>query len=736
MIERLARFACAVLALVLWSMARPVHATEYEVFVDIEDEDDLYELYVNDQISEATYITLVDLIRRGTDLDTVEREDLYALPNLTYAEVDRILAYRKEVGHIEDPASLVVAGALSKRKLAALAPFLVVEKLEKVRRAVNGFVQYQTVWMTNDRRAPPMVLQARLYALQHLTVGFAGALTHNRIGKVHYDPNRDALTAEGPAPRPWLPKAFIQWDTPSYGVIVGSYRAGFGQKLTFDTTGRYTPNGFYLDDAYLRRVKSVRICKESDGEIPASCDRNSYGSPDYTFRYGLLGAAVGAKHIALPLGWMQLYGLFALQPRNIYQYQVYDTTVCADPTDDLDPNCGAPPLYKTPDKPLDATTKLSATSLPNAFDLILGGGNVSWFRDRRTHVGVTGYGAAPKWNVGGAHLGFQEWSPFPFGGPFGAIGADASWGRGWADLFAEVTRSIDSQGGSNGGYAGIVRHTATFGAHELEVSARYYDKAFNNPFARPIAAFDQNAGLRASNEAGTRIRYNAFLFDRWSIRTFFDVWSDVDNARPKLRFYVRSEVQATKWLRPGLWFEVQDRDLQDHHRGQCFYTIAGSDADVDENGSAVPSDTGNLLGDDQVAPKTCSGERYALTGRVRIDPHRRVYFTLQYMHEFIDDPAYPDQFRQDANALFTIVTHPIDDLRLRMRWKYRSDDIADEARYEESIWGYFDVGYQVRRWFIPRVRYDMFLRVDKRDSTLARVPNPEHWIWFEVESRF
>ncbi len=736
MTSRLARALATVLASPVWIAAEHAEAAEYEVFVEVKDEHDLYELYINAQISQASYITLVELLRRGTDLNTVEREDFHALPNLTYAEVDRALAYRDKVGNIHEPSALVVAGVLSQRKLAAIAPFLVVERREKIRGNLHGFVQYQTVWLTSDRRAPPMVLQARLQALQHLTVGMAGALSHNRIGRVHYDPNRDALSAKGPSLRPWLPKAFIQWDTPSYGIIAGSYRAGFGQKLTFDTSGRQTPNGFYLDDAYVGRVKSERICKDSDGEIEATCDRDRYGSPDYSFRYGLLGAAAGAKHIALPAGWLQIYGLFNLQPRSIYQYQVYDTSICDNPKDDADPNCAAPLLYKTPRRPLDATTRLASTSLPNAFALILGGGNVSWFRRRRTHVGVTAYGAAPIWNVDGAALGFQEWSPFPFGGPFGAIGADASWGRGWADIFAEFARSFDNEGGDGGGYAGIVRHTATVGDHELEISARYYDKAFNNPFARPIGAFDQNAGVRASNEAGTRIRYNALSFDRWSVRALFDIWSDVDNAKPKLRFYVRNDIQATKWLRPGLWLELQDRDLANRHRGECFYAVAGTDADIDENNSAVPADTGNLASDDQVTPVSCTGERHALTARARVDPHRRTYFALQYMHEFVDDPDYPGNFRQDANALVTVATNPLDRLHVRMRWRYRSDDIANRRRYEESIWGQLDGSYQVASWFTPRVRYDMFLRLDRRESTLARVPNPEHWLWFEVESRF
>jgi hypothetical protein len=46
---------------------------------------------------------------------------LYGLPNLTYEEVDKILAYRAAAGGIDDPAKLVSAQVLSDRKLLAIS---------------------------------------------------------------------------------------------------------------------------------------------------------------------------------------------------------------------------------------------------------------------------------------------------------------------------------------------------------------------------------------------------------------------------------------------------------------------------------------------------------------------------------------------------------------------------------------------------------------------------------------
>jgi hypothetical protein len=741
-------------------IARPAWAIEYEIFVDVEDEDELYDLYASGQLTEGTYITLLELMRTGTNLDEADRDTLYALPNLTYTEVDRILAYRAEAGRIRDPAALVPAGVLSARKLASIAPFLVLDSRVKAKAPVTGFVQYQTVWTSRDRRVPPMSLQARITTLRHLTLGFAGILTRNRLGPVTWDPNREALIADELKPRVRLPKAFIQWDTPEYGVIVGSYRAGFGQRLTFDNSSRYTPNGFYLDDTLVRRVKTTSLCRESAGELDAApCDDDVFGTPDHSFRVGLLGIAAGAKRIKLQQGWLQLYGFFSYQPRDIYQYQIYDKRICEDPDVDTDdnPQCSSPDVYRKPSPLLEETSEYSFQTLPNMFDLMLGGGNFAWFYDRRTHVGATGYGAQPRWLVNGADLDFRPFSPYPYGGSFGAVGADASWGYRWADVFAEVSRSFDHEGGDlGGGMAGIVRHTATWDVHEIEASVRYFDDDYNNPFARPIAATDQSGGVRARDEVGGRIRYSAFLGDRATLRTFFDVWSDVRGEQIQLNTYVRTDVDVNKWFRPGLWFQVRDRNFRSAEAvlgsmvdtdpltsgtqlTESFCDLGDIGSEIDGNDATIIDTTDfNDVDPDSVEENLtlCTGERYSVTPRFRFAPHKRVWLLLQYRHDFVEDGNYPDSIRHDANAYVMITARPIDPLRLRMRWRYYSDDIADSARLEESVWGYVDVAYRVARWLVPRIRYDVIFRIDDRESTLARRPNPEHWLMFELESRF
>lgn len=737
----------ALLAAVWVFLPGPAHAIEYEVFIDVDDEDDLYDLQATGEIDDSTFETLIELMRRGTDLETASREDLYALPNLSYEDVDRIIAYRQEAGKIADPADLVAAGVLSQRHLASIAAFIVVPR-PAAKVAVDGSLRYRTMWLVGDRQAPPMFLQARLSTLRYLTIGAAGVLDRTRVRDVRWDPNREALIADPPGPQPRLPKAFAQWDTPNWGVIVGSYRIGFGQRLVFDNTSRYTPNGFVLDDAIRRQqMQSTTRCRESAGELDTSPCAGEAGdvrtTPDFYVNESLRGVAAGAKRLPVDTGWMQVYGFGSAARRPIYQYRIYDRDRCDDPRDD-DPMCSAPNVYARADPRLNPTSRFSYVTLPNMYDEYTGGGNVSYFYNRRIHVGTTGYGSAVKWVPDGPNLDFQDYDRRPFGGPWGAIGADMAWGRKWADVFVEVARSVDSiEPDGGGGFAGIVRHTATWDVHEIEVVARVYDPNFANPYARAIAAPTVTDGTRNRDEAGGRIRYSAFVAKRASLRAFADVWSAISRREPALRVYGRADVDVNKWWRPGLWVEYQTRDLR-RDAAICF-------EDFDE---------------DDVIPQ-CAGQRVSIFGRSRFQPHKRVSVTLQYRHDFQDDnyegggfgtfssdPAsgevivgdvivedfgdltLRDRLRQDINTYVMVTANPTDPLRLRTRWRWFWEDIADNARFENSVWGYFEASYKFRPWAIPALRYDFIVYIDGRDSTAERTPNPEHWLSFQWTSRF
>lgn len=749
-----------IIALALqWS--RPAAAVEYEIFIDVDDEEEINDLQLTDQIGDDTYETLIELMRKGTDLNEASRDDLYALPNLTYDEVDRILAYRTEAGRIADPADLVVAGVLTQRKLASIASFLVVPDPDASRGGVHGQIRYRMTYVAGDPRVPPMALQARVTALGNLTAGVAALLDPQRLGTVSWDPNRAALVAEPEAVRPRLPKAFVQWNTARWGIIAGNYRIGFGQRLTFDDSRRYTPNGFYLDDALVSRYKTAQRCNETSGEQLDSPCAGSFLAPEdprvapaYRISPGLRGVAAGAKHLPLPVGWMQVYGFWSMQNYDLYQYRLYDRGSCQDPRSDA-PECSSPAVYKAnPDDPLAPTTEYARRTLPNTVDIITQGANISWFRDERSHVGMTGHGSIPRWRIEGADVDFQPAERFPAGGAFGAVGADFSWGRRWSDLAGEVSRSFDgvpaAQGGG-GGFAAILRHTTSWNHQELEITGRYYDTGFANPFSRPISERDRYEGNQARDEAGARVRYIAEIGRRVDTRNFADFWVRPSTLTPKLRLQSRTDVKVTEWWRPGLWLEYQNNDL-----GRSSFLDCVDEAVMPDPVLGYPDDA-----------RSCGGQRVQLTGRSRFQPLERLSFTLQYRHEW-QNSLYTDtdasltgdfedmgdiglfdpqdleglldfqasnRLRQDINAFVLVVAQPTDALRIRGRVRWFWEDITT-ARREHSVWAYLELRYRIRPWMIPTLRYDMITFVDHRPSTLVRSPVPEHWIRLQIESRF
>jgi hypothetical protein len=694
-------------------------ANDYGGFIQVETEEDLLDLLAAQEIDEGEYETLWELLADGVDLNEADRDELYELPNLNYADVDAILLYRDETGRIADPVALVTAEVISERKLVSIAPFIIIRKKDPALFDTRGSFQYKTTFVTGDDQVPSMALAGKLSTFRHLDVALTGVLTRSRLSDVVYDPNRNELSAIAPSVQVHAPKFYVQWKTKNWHLVAGTFRIGFGQRLTFDNTTWYTPNGIRADNTIRYSQDLSLACRESAGETgdsPCSgAEQRAYQSPDYQWTDRLRGAAVGLKSAPIGSGWMQAYGFFSYQTRSIYQYEIYDRGVCDDPLDDDNEDCAAPLVFRRQEDLLDPAPRFSYSTLPDMFNEMLGGGNLAYFIDRRTHVGVTGYGAGIDWLVQGMDLDFQEWSRLPYGGPFGAVGVDAAWGYDLVDLFFEFARTFDGQP-AGGGYAAILRSTFTWKKHEFEGVARYYDKNFANPYARPVSAPDEYDGLRARDEAGLRMRYTGTMGD-WQLRSTADFWAQLSDQAPKMNFKTRVNYELFDWLRPGVWFEFQDKDLSAGGRGACY---------------EVPYE--NVEGE----PVPCSGEKLQVGVQARFRPVRDLSITAKYQHRWLDDgrDTYDESFRQDMAGWLVIAYRPIKELQLRARVRYLFEALSDNEYLEQSIWFYLEAAYWYQRDFQVKLRYGMFAWLDDRASTQERDPNPAHWLRLELEYRF
>ena len=723
------------LALVL---ARTARAIPYETFIDVDDEADLNDLLAANDISQDTFDELLDLLEQGVDLNTADRAELYTLPNLTYADVDKIIAYRSlNKGRINDPADLVSAGALTQEQLLAISGFIVVRPRGENPLSLHGWIKGETRYTVRDDIAPPFTLRARFTAMRHFTAGIALESTRLEVGQPVYDPNRDALIADPAKYSGKIAKAYVKWEDNDYSAILGSFRAGFAQRLTFDNTRHYTPNGLYLDDQVYYSGDLTTECKQSGGELLASpCSGaagDRYVTPDFVFRDSMFGVGAGMKHIELETGWLQAYAFASASRRSVYQYELVikdnpdGTPHCADPHDDANPNCAAPTVYVKPSgNPLSPTARFSFETLPNVILEKLAGANVTYFHDRRNSVGITAFGAESTSLVSGVDLDFQEWSTHPFGGRYGAAGGNFAFGRDWLDIFGEASLSFNNQpkfdpafstAPSGGGPAAILRMTATRKHEELEVVGRYFTAGFDNPYSRPISESDEYDGQRTRDEAGVRIRY-VRADKQLQLRALIDVWENPSTGIAKLDTYVRANVRTTEDLWLGLWERYQDKDLQRGGHDQCFEVST----DMNENGEPIP----------------CGGRQLTSIIHAQFRPDATLSATLMLEHQLLDDNTqseFMNSFRQDLAAWAIVLWKPNADLRVRGRIRYLNEAIEDSGYLETSISTVLDATVRVRDADHLRVRFDTKFWLDDRMSTMARVPNPELTFWLMYEAR-
>ena len=735
---------------VVIALARAAGATPYEVFIDIEDQTDLDDLLAAGDISTETYEELLQLLTIGVDLNTADRATLYALPNLTYDDVDAIIAYREaNRGVIADPAGLVAAGALTEDKLLGISAFIIVRQADG-RLKLRGFAQAMTRYAPTDGGdydTPPFATRGRFQMLKYMRLGYAATVSRLQIGEPVYDPNRDALIAAPPSTQFHLPKLYVQYETDDISVIGGSFRAGFGQRLVFDNTSRYTPNGFTYDDQLFFSSDLASQCRESGAELPSPClgeERYKYVTPDWRWRQGLFGAGAGVRKLEVGTGWMQLYAWGSSSRRSIYQYELYDRRRCNEddgksPYSDGDPDCAAPQVFVRPDGDLlEPTTRHSYQSLPNVFRENLVGANIGYFADRRNSVGLTGYYAQSKDLLDGIDLDFQEWSRYPIGGTYGAGGANFSFGRGAIDVFGELAYSYDKspdpvgpvEGG--GGPAAILRVTHTQGKQEIEVVGRYYGIDYENPYARPIAQADELDGSRARDEVGGRVRFTN-TDKLYSLRAAVDVWSPLTTMRTdmilgeqraqlKLDSYVRADVRTSHEMWVGMWMRYQDKDLSEGGKDECFEVST----EETELGETIP----------------CKGRQLTTIGRVRYRPHRKVNITAMLEHQLLDDEAATmgEEFRQDWAAWLIALWHPAPRTRVRGRMRYldESSDLlggGSDENLERSLSFVVDTAIGVRERDSVRVRVDGKFYLDDRTSTDDRDPNPDISLWLQYEAR-
>lgn len=644
-------------------------ASSDEVEPESAEELDLYALEEDGRLSEEGLAALLEVRGAPVDLGRASRAELYGLPGLTYARVDALLE-RREAEGVSEAASL-----LTSEELRRLEPFLA----RPGREGFSGALRLTTAYAASDALAPPLALQARAGGPGGFQAGVVLSLMRRRLGEVRPDARRGVLLAEAPSTELALPKVYVHWTGERASVLLGTYRLGFGQRLTLDTTSRPTPDGFTADDTLTVKGGGERRCQLAGG-----CDEEGDVTPDFRWTEGFRGVVGTVRGPVGEGASLALTGFGSYQSRSLSQYELLDVAACERSRSRA---CRAPDVLLA-----SSSARFVSRTLPGVFHELAGGGHATLALAPRAQVGVTGWAARPAWAVEGLALDFQPSSRYPAGGPFGAVGVDAAWGAGPVDLFAEVARSFDSTPGGGGGFGAVQRSVLGDEAQEVELTLRYYGRDFANPYGGAVSGPDEYEGLRARNEVGARVRYVYRVPESWRVRGEVDAWALPSDGSAQLRASARVDWLGLSFLQPSLQVEHRDKGL-------------GEDA----------------------------GGQSRVAARLRFALDEVLAVAVQYQHTLVEGEPVIDGLQHDGRAVLDVLVRPTPSLRVRGRASWLDEDLSESTRLEQALRTTVDVSWAALDTLSARARYEMAF--DLTTAASAPMP-PRHQLRLELETRF
>lgn len=591
-------------------------AIEYQVEVVIDEEGDIDQLYFDGEIDGETRDKLRSMLLNPVDLNKAGRDDLYDLPGITYSMADEILKYREEHEKFATTDELAAILSIPEDVLEQVRPFVTVAIRPEI-RDYEGDIQAGTIYRAGfkdpDGELPGAYLRGTTKFLRHGGVGFLMAVRPmiGLVSDVSVFANDDAradgrpsLSASPTALRFDPASLYIYWDGPRYSAILGSYRIGFGQRLTMDNSRHQRPHGWY---------PSADVSIDSvSGKV----------RPDK----GFMGGVFRVKQLDLPVGWLDFSVFGSYWHRDIYYSDIGYNRCPAGREDCSSPK--SPFLVDSDGYDVDGETihdSLSCEypSLPWVLREVMGGANFGYWVNERNYLGMTGYvgwvdllldgPSATDTDMAGQTAeelaartpSLADASPYPEDrNLFGAVGVHGNIGIGIVDAGAEVT--VTDQGDPAAVAKAWIRPT-----NDLEIipSVRYFSPGFDNPFSHAEADADEYLGNRARDEIGGAVQVLYRPIPLLRLRLDLDVMHhtnpgaqcDPSNNNPSdpascayepsddaelgttatgtndLDLLFRTDFYPTKKFRFGLWTGYHDEDLSKSGRALSYTPYSTTD---------------------------------------------------------------------------------------------------------------------------------------------------------------
>lgn len=731
------------IALAAASLALPARAEVYDVPILVESVEDLRDLVENGDIDDTIFDRLSSLIDSPLDLNSASRNALFDLPGMSFPMIDKLVDARSKrpLVSFDDLDALGIPENVQRQ----IRPFVELVQPQsksatpKKAKPIKGVIDLRFIDRVADRGAdnstmvvddtdptdtitdtnvtlPALALRARATVVEKVQLGVI-LLGQERLGSFayHHEPNRIWLSADEPAFRIQVPKFFAAIDRGSWAVIAGTYQAGFGERLVFDTSTRARPDGIYVDE-----------------QISEYTDSTRFGANER-----MLGVAGTLRGVHLGgTNYLDASLFISYFPRDVSQNDVDSVLTGAEDTP-FNYNGGPNPLLcengVDPDLCAEKDSakrqgRLSTQTLRAAFHEAIVGGHVAWSPMPRLQIGVTSYASFVHWPESD-DLVFAPSAAYPDKKDFGAFGVDLRWGTGRTDISAEYARTFD------GGNAAFLRLTTSMGIADLELRGRYYGEDFDNPHARGTAAPDELYGQRDRDEAGGEVRLTLYPTRWMEARVSVDVWhrmsirvnNETNAGRVNnLTLTSRLAFEITRWLALTTGVQYQDKVL-----GQ-----GGRDTEYDD---------GTTRGFLTVGV----GINVSVWATLSADLGRRTKLRLEYKSAFRDiettdassgyykelTPVLYNWYRAHMEHTLTlagaVTVKPIDPLSLQVRVKYRDEDVKFNFRHETYVEAWLQARYTFKPGWYLQARYRARGFIDKRDSldpNRAPFPNPDQLV--------
>ncbi|MEW6556364.1 MAG: helix-hairpin-helix domain-containing protein [Elusimicrobiota bacterium] len=212
---------------------------------------DIEQAYQNNEIDYNTYEQLLAIYEDKIDINTADIFLLQTLPGISQLHASRIINYRLQHGYYKNINELINPEILDEPTFDRIKIFITAILPEKVR--TKGDILFKTksnIEQDTTEEAQTTELVRFKLAKFGKYLRFGAIVEGDTRYEDYFVDQMGSITGSNFSRAYRLNRSYIGYEN---GPIVdtaylGDFRAGFGQRLTFDTSGKSSPNGFYPND--------------------------------------------------------------------------------------------------------------------------------------------------------------------------------------------------------------------------------------------------------------------------------------------------------------------------------------------------------------------------------------------------------------------------------------------------------------------------------------------------------